>query len=153
MPQPDHQPTALVIAAEPGLIGEYLLTRSWRVVHAVSGADAIALAQRHAPEMVIMDLDLENLDPYEMAVDLESMPATAGADLVVIASAAEDDEAIRPRCRGRILRPVTEEALAAVLDPYLRRLASPERPDGAEETAAAPHRGAGGPRRRPPGAH
>lgn len=123
MPHPDDHPTVLVIGAEPGLVGEYLLARSCQVVHAACGADAIALAQRHRPGLVVMDLDLENLDPYEMAVDLETMPEARDAEIVVIVSDSEDDEAIRPRCRGRLIRPVTEGALVAVLDPCLARLA------------------------------
>lgn len=121
MPQPDHHPTVLVIGAEPSIVGEYLLARSCQVVHATSGADAVALAQRHHPRLVIMDLDLENLDPYEMAVDLQEMPETRGAEIVVIVSDPEDDAAIRPRCRGRLTRPVTEDALSAVVGPCLER--------------------------------
>lgn len=130
MPQPDHHPTVLVIGAEPGLIGEFLAARSCQVVHAPSGADAVALAQRHRPRLVIMDLDLDNLDPYEMTIDLEAMPETRGAAIVTIVSDPEDDEAIRPRCRGRLVRPVAKDDLATVLAPCLESAAPAPAPDG-----------------------
>lgn len=131
MPQPHDHPTVLVIGAEPGLVGEYLLARSCQVIHAASGADAIAMAQRHRPGLIIMDLDLDNLDPYEVTVDLQTMPETRQAEIVAIISDAEDDEAIRSRCHGRLIRPVTEGALLAVVDPCLERLAA--------ATSAGPH--------------
>jgi CheY-like chemotaxis protein len=122
MSQPDRHPTVLVVGAEPGLVGEYLLARSCQVVHAASGADAVVLARRHRPGLIIMDLDLENLDPYEVTVDLDGMPETRGVEIVAIVSDGDDDEAIRPRCSGRLIRPVTEGALLAVVDPCLARL-------------------------------
>ena len=110
MAQPDYHPTVLVIGPEPGLVGECLLARSCQVVHADSGAAAIALARRHAPRLVIMDLDLENLDPYEVAIDLETMPEAREAEIVALVSHGDDDESIRARCAGRLLKPVTERA-------------------------------------------
>lgn len=142
--QPDHHPTVLVIGAEPGLVGEYLLARSCQVLHAASGADAVALARWHRPRLIIMDLDLENLDPYEMVVDLEAMPETCEAEIVTIVSDAEDDHAIRPRCSGRLIRPVSEGALMAAIDPYLARLASAPAPQGSPTNDAREPQGSHG---------
>jgi len=123
MPAAHYHPTVLVLGAQPGLAGEYLLARSCQVLHATSGADAIALARQHRPGLIIIDLDLENLDAYEVVVDLDETPETRGAELVSIVSDEADDEAIRSRCSGRLIRPVTEGALAAVIGPCLERLA------------------------------
>ncbi len=125
-----HHPTVLVISAEPGLVGEYVRARSCPMVHATSGADAIAMAKQHCPELIVIDLDLENLDPYEVVVDLEAMPETHRAQIVTMASEDADDEAIRTRCSGRLIRPVTEAALAQVLDPCIERLVPDDRPSG-----------------------
>jgi CheY-like chemotaxis protein len=142
MPQREHHPTVvLVIGAEHDPIGPYLVACGCHVIRATSGAAAVALAQRHRPHLVIMDLDVENLDPYEMVIDLTALHETRDAPIVVVVSAPEDDEAIRPYCHGRLVRPGIEAALAATLAPHLARPAAEDTPRD-PAVSAAPSDGA-----------
>jgi CheY-like chemotaxis protein len=90
------------------------LARRFSVILAEDGYEAIQLAERELPDLVIMDLSLPELDGWEAIARLKAAKTTA--DIPVIALTAyptlgEKERALQAGCDGFALKPVKFEAL------------------------------------------
>lgn len=91
------------------------------VVEAADGADALDVARREAPSLVIMDIDMPRCDGFEAARRLrESPPPIAGVPILVYSATALSDAEIGGRgMDGRIPKPCTPDQLLAAIEPWL----------------------------------
>src|SRR5262249_60846514 len=86
----------LVVEDDPDsrqAIGEYLSTLfpSARVVMSESGENALALARRIAPRVVLLDLRLGGMHGFEFATHLRQHPATTGTAIVALTGDTRTD--------------------------------------------------------------
>lgn len=85
-----------------------LLRRDGYVVHeAVDGAEALAMARQHAPDVAVVDVQMPVLNGYETTRALRADPATAGVKVVVLTASVRDSE--------------RAQAIEAGADLYLRK--------------------------------
>lgn len=81
------QPLVLVVDDEPRntrLACDVLGAAGFRTLAAGSGADALALAREHVPDVVLMDVRLPDLDGAEAARRLKEDPRTAAIPVVAL---------------------------------------------------------------------
>jgi two-component system, cell cycle response regulator DivK len=94
------------------------------VVHtAGDGHAAIAMAQRHDPDLILMDLSLPGLDGWEATRRLKADPATAHITIVALSAHALSAEGERARlagCDGFIAKPCLPPDLITQMLPFLR---------------------------------
>jgi CheY-like chemotaxis protein len=106
-----------------------------RVEDADNGARALKLAAASAPEIVLLDIGLPDIDGYEVARQLR---AAAEAPFVVAVTGydrPEDRERARAAgCDAFVLKPIEPEALAALL------AAAPRRRHGPKPAGGKPRR-------------
>ena len=62
----------------------------FELAEAGDGAEAVAVAAREAPEMVFLDIDMPELDGFEVCRRLRASPETASATIVILTAAAGD---------------------------------------------------------------
>lgn len=82
-------PLVLVVNDDaPGryLLGRYLRQGDLRVVEASSGAEALAIAARTLPDLVVLDVKLPDLCGYEVARRLRASPAAANLGVVYVSA-------------------------------------------------------------------
>jgi len=105
------------------------------VAEAGSGREAVALAERHGPDLVLMDIRMPGLDGLSAA---ETILALRPRTRIVVTSAHDDfayaQKAVNLRLSGYLLKPVREEDFLAVVGPLL---ASLEQPSGASAPVPA----------------
>lgn len=65
----------------------------WRIVEAADGIEALALAQEHHPDAVVLDHDLPLLDGAAVCAALRRSPD--GATMRIVALTAHHDDAVR----------------------------------------------------------
>jgi CheY-like chemotaxis protein len=90
-----------------------ILTHHGHDVHtAENGAEALEQVRRHAPDLVLMDLQMPGIDGWEATRRMKEDPATAS--IPVLAVTAQDQEVFRLReagfC-GYVRKPVRPQAL------------------------------------------
>ncbi len=103
-PGRDAAPHLLLIDDDPGLhelMEEKLVSLGYRVAHALNGREGLASAVRAKPELIILDLMMEEMDGFEVASRLKAEEATAAIPVVVL-TAKEMDRADHQRLRGKI---------------------------------------------------
>jgi CheY-like chemotaxis protein len=110
------------------LVRERLASRDYALVHAMSGREGLEAAFEHLPDLVLLDLMMDEMDGFEVAARLKEDRRTQGIPIVVL-TAKEMSSRDRDRLRGKIEALVekfdmTGERLAAVIG---RVLATPSR--------------------------
>lgn len=92
------------------------------VIEAVNGAEALALAREHQPDLVLMDLSLPEVDGWEAARILWADPATAHLRIVAVtahAMAGDRERVLAAGFLGYIAKPVDVTGFAGQVHAFL----------------------------------
>jgi type II secretory ATPase GspE/PulE/Tfp pilus assembly ATPase PilB-like protein/CheY-like chemotaxis protein len=102
-----------------------LLERDGYVVtEAKDGVQALDQVDRHAPDIIVLDLNLPGLDGYSVLQQLRSRPATRGIPVMVLTAKGDEDNEVRVFELGAddfITTPFRARALSARLEAVLGR--------------------------------
>ncbi len=111
------------------LISMNLQRHSFEVLHAYDGKTGLDLAQRHSPDLVILDIMMPGLSGQEVAAALKSDHQTAGIPLVMLTAKSEETDIIVGLSLGAddyVTKPFSMKVLMARVSAILRRKAAPE---------------------------
>lgn len=89
-------------------------TAGWEVVTAGSGPVGIELARSAAPDVVLVDVMMPEMDGYEVCRRLKADPATAGVPIVLLTARRELDQRrlAGTGAAGVVFKPFQPEDLA-----------------------------------------
>ncbi|HEX7794243.1 MAG TPA: response regulator [Vicinamibacterales bacterium] len=112
-------------------MGEFLRSEGLEVQTAVSGRDALDVAQAFKPQLILCDLYLPDMNGLEVARDLRSNSATARSCIAILSAASgveveRQREANQQSVDAVISKPIGLEALHRLVEATRRRI-SPER--------------------------
>ncbi len=94
------------------------------VAEARDGVQALDEVDRHAPDIIVLDLNLPGLDGYSVLQQLRSRPATRGIPVMVLTAKGDEDNEVRVFELGAddfITKPFRARALSARLEAVLGR--------------------------------
>jgi two-component system CheB/CheR fusion protein len=92
---------------------------------ASTGREACRMAASFAPQLVLLDLLLPDIDGYEVARRLRALPATANTMLVAMTGYGDIDAqelAAAAGCDGHFLKPFEPDQLARLAERALERI-------------------------------
>ena len=119
------------------MLCEYLRFSGFHVTEAVDGSQALEIALKKQPRIVLMDLTMPGMDGWEATRRLKADPRTK--DIIVIALTAnvlqgEEAKARAAGCDGFIAKPFELSAIADTLRKVARdgRVVRPSRPSSIE---------------------
>lgn len=118
-------PTVLVIDSDESvtLLLEMVLRRAnHRVLTARTGADGIALAQAHQPDVIILDERLPQIGGIEVCVHLKNHPRTQSTPIILTTSALVTDlqgYATRLGADGALRKPYRADDVLVALTPHM----------------------------------
>jgi CheY-like chemotaxis protein len=101
-----------------------LQTEGHEVETADCGMKAIEQAQVFRPQVVLLDIGLPDLDGYEVAKRLRTLPETRDAILIALTGYGQTEDLVRSQSAGfnhHLLKPLDFAKLAALLTPSLNR--------------------------------
>jgi two-component system cell cycle response regulator DivK len=107
--------------ADNRAIASVMLTRAgYAVVEADDALNALAAAQKHRPDLVLLDMSMPGLSGWETAARFKALPGPTLPVIAFTAHALKDDEerALAAGCDGYVSKPCTP----AVLIDAVRRL-------------------------------
>jgi CheY-like chemotaxis protein len=89
-------------------------TAGWEVHTALSGAAGIELAGALAPNVIIVDVMMPEIDGYEVARRLKADPATGGVPIVLLTARRDLDQrrVAETGAAGVVFKPFQPEELA-----------------------------------------
>ena len=130
---PTRHPAILYIEDDPDsrvLVKRVLESEGYRFLEAADGLSGIAVAQKHLPDLVLVDINLGNVSGHEVATKLKGLPATSHIPVVALTAATvrgDRERALVAGCDGYIAKPIDVDRLPAQVRQYL---------SGAHETVA-----------------
>ncbi len=100
-----------------GYLNDYKLT----LLEAKNGKDAVDMAKKFLPDLILMDLKMPVMGGYEASEILKSHPETQSIPIVIItATVREDIEKLIPdRCDGYLRKPTSKSQVIQVLARFL----------------------------------
>lgn len=96
--QASTEPTVLLVddnAQNLKVLYETLKDRGYRLLIANDGEKALSLAQRHHPEVILLDIMMPDLDGYQVCERLKADPATADSAVVFLSALDDVDAKLR----------------------------------------------------------
>ena len=77
------------------LVRDILQVKGYRTVEATTGEDGVRLAHEHAPDLVLMDIQLPGINGIEALGQLRKEPATAKIPVIAVtASVMQQDRKV-----------------------------------------------------------
>jgi two-component system phosphate regulon response regulator PhoB len=102
-----------------------LLEQEGYLVHeAGDGAEALEMIDRFAPDVVLLDLNLPNVDGYTVLAQLRSREATRNLPVLVLSARGDEDNEVRVLRLGAtdfLTKPFRPRALSARVEATLQR--------------------------------
>ncbi len=103
---------------------DLLEREGFTVAEARDGAEALDEVDRHAPDIIVLDLNLPGLDGYNVLSKLRARPQTENIPVVVLTAKSDEDNEVRVFELGAddfLAKPFRARALSARLEAVLSR--------------------------------
>jgi len=129
----DGHKTILVVDDNPMLLRtvQSMLSRTYRVVFATSGTQAISMIAKSRPALILLDYDMPVCDGKQTFEMLQSEKETADIPVVFLTGLSEESrvrEILNLKPNGYILKPPSEERILATISEVLEG-APPQEPE------------------------
>ena len=112
------------------LVRKILSAQGCRMLEASGGIAGAEIAIREHPDLVILDVNLPDLDGYDVATKIRSHEELRRVPIVALTGSGDRELALALGCEGFIEKPFTAEDLVAKLERYL---------DGARDRRTGQH--------------
>ena len=106
------------------LVSDILEANGYRVLQAVTGADALEQAQAALPALVLMDVQLPGLDGLTVTGILKDVPRTRNIPIIALTAHAmqgDEEKARQAGCDGYIAKPIDTRKLPGIIRSFLDR--------------------------------
>jgi two-component system cell cycle response regulator DivK len=101
---------------------DLLTSNGYEVLEALSGPDAVAIATRETPDLVLMDIQLPGFDGLDATRRIKAIPALARTPVIAVTSyalAGDDRKAADAGCDAYVTKPFSPRALLAQVRTFL----------------------------------
>ena len=120
----------LIVDDEPDIVAlvvYHLAKAGYKVSSASTGTDALALAKRDRPSLIVLDLMLPGMSGFDVLAKLREDDTTAGIAVLMLTARKEEPDRIRGLELGAddyLTKPFSPQELVLRVGAILRRLAS-----------------------------
>ena len=129
------------VALNRALLTGYFEGTGHKVVLAMNGLEALEQAEKHRPDLILMDMRMPELDGHEATRRLKANPALQHIPVIAVTASSFREEEARARgiCDGFIRKPFNRTGLIGELKRFLKLAVttSGARPSGAPSTPSA----------------
>lgn len=105
-------------------LATFLLKNSgYQVIQARSGEEGLVLSQKTQPDLILLDIQLPEMDGYEVVRRLKNQPTTAQIPVVAVTSyamAGDRETALAAGCQGYVEKPIDPETFVATVTAFLK---------------------------------
>jgi len=123
MAMPDY--TVLIVednANNRMIMRDLMEVQGHRTLEAVDGAEGLAMALEHRPDLILMDVQLPGMDGYEVTRRLKAQDETKHIPIVAVTSYAmkgEEERAREAGCDAYVSKPIDIRKLIETVQRFL----------------------------------
>jgi signal transduction histidine kinase/DNA-binding response OmpR family regulator len=106
--------TVLVVDDEPSIrrfLRHILETEGFLVIESRSGEDAVAIARREKPSLVLLDLVLPDINGFEVLSRLKEKPETEEIPVIILSIIEDEEKCFRLGASDYLPKPINRERL------------------------------------------
>ncbi len=106
------------------LVRRVLQIEGYRVMEAESGFRAFELLRSEIPDLVLMDINLPDMDGYEITTRLKQMPSLARVPVIAMTAnvmKGDREKTLAAGCDGYISKPIDIDTLPGQIARFLRK--------------------------------
>lgn len=103
------------------LYRRYVAGRGYRIFDAHNADEIIALAQKHNPKLIILDVMMPDQDGWEVLQRLEAVAPTQNIPIMICSVLDETEIAFTLGASDYLSKPVTQDALLAKVERWCRK--------------------------------
>jgi signal transduction histidine kinase/ligand-binding sensor domain-containing protein/DNA-binding response OmpR family regulator len=124
------------VALNRALLAGYFEGTAHRLITATNGLEALEQAEKHRPDVILMDMRMPELDGHETTRRLKANPALKDIPVIAVTASSfrEEEAKARKTCDGFLRKPFNRAELIAELKRFLPFI----RPEAAVGTLPAP---------------
>lgn len=104
-------------------LATFLLEKAgFKVVQARSGEEGLALSRKSPPALILLDIQLPEMDGYEVVRRLKRQPETADIAVVAVTSyamAGDRETILAAGCQGYVEKPIDPDTFVATVTAFL----------------------------------
>jgi CheY-like chemotaxis protein len=107
------------------VVSQILKDSGYKVLIAKNGQEGVALAKKHCPSLVIMDVEMPVMNGIEATIQIKSEPKTAKTPIIIFTSLGREEDIARAKragCESFLSKPICKETLKTELDRVLQNL-------------------------------
>jgi two-component system cell cycle response regulator DivK len=104
------------------IVRDLLTSVGYEIIEAVTGEEGVSSAERHVPDLILMDIQLPDIDGYETTRRIRVKPALQHIPIIAVTSYAlsgDDVKAYEAGCDGYVSKPFSPRALLAKIREYV----------------------------------
>ncbi|MFZ1865133.1 MAG: hybrid sensor histidine kinase/response regulator [Polyangiales bacterium] len=101
------------------LVQKLLGAAGHEVIEAEGGVEGIQLARETLPDLVLVDINIPDLDGYEVTLRLRGISALQDVPIVAITAEADRDSTLAVGCDGFIAKPIDAAHFAETIGQFL----------------------------------
>jgi DNA-binding response OmpR family regulator len=116
------QKTILVVEDSPmemKLMLGLLANTGYQVLSATDGEQALAAAQEHHPDLILLDVVLPKKNGYQVCRQLKGSPETAGSKIVMVSSKSQETDRFWGMKQGAddyVTKPIDAAVMLAAIE-------------------------------------
>ena len=106
------------------LVRRVLQIEGYRVMEAESGFKAFEMLRSEIPDLVLMDINLPDMDGYEITTRLKQMPSLARVPVIAMTAnvmKGDREKTLAAGCDGYISKPIDIDTLPGQIARFLRK--------------------------------
>ena len=104
------------------IVRDLLTNAGYEIVEAVCGQEGIAEAEARHPHLILMDIQLPDIDGYEVTRRIKANPSLQHIPIIAVTSYAlsgDDVKAFKAGCNDYVTKPFSPRALLSKINEIL----------------------------------
>jgi CheY-like chemotaxis protein len=104
------------------IMEELLLRRTYEVLKATGGGQALRVAAEQRPDLILLDVVMPNIDGFETCRMLRTMEATKSVPIIMVTTRGEQKSMEAARASGAtdyVTKPIDQKELLGKIERYL----------------------------------
>lgn len=106
------------------LMRRVLVAEGYAIEEAVDGATGLQKALEQQPDLVLLDINLPEIDGYEVTARLKQLPNMAGVPIIAVTAnvmKGDREKTLAAGCDGYIQKPIDIDLLPSQIDSFLKK--------------------------------